>query len=305
MIAIESVPGEIIKLSFINNRVMTFNDEDYMTIRRKFRIVGKLIGVPVAKPRNVQWHGLPAVYSQFEAKLMIEKNLATIEDKSMLRNPPSDEIKEMYNKFINETNLEVQTSYIENRLTSTRLRMPQIIKGKRNKLLKSGIPENEIEITSEDVLKEEAERLRSTFSSSNLATQIPTQFPFPQQLNFDKITNFQVQDMDKFRVFQDLWEKNFYVTNGDSFGADFLAYPGDPMQFHASQIVHVIDIVRKFNVKYLVSCARNSIAVNKKCLFAYINMNGQVEYQTLEWDNPKLRQQFQPPTTSQNETMEH
>lgn len=306
MTEIESDPSKIIKLSLINSRVMTFNQDDYMTIRKKFRIVGKLIGVPVAKPRNIQWHGLPAVYSEFEAKLMIDKNLVLIEDKSSLKNPPTDEIKEIYEKYNNETNLEVQTSYIENRITSTRLRMQQIIKGKRNKLLKSGVPENKIQITPDDVLKEEADRLRATFSSSNLAAQIPTQFPFPKKINFTKVTDIPVQDMRKFRVFQDLWEKNFFVTNGDSFGSDFLAYPGDPMQFHASQVVHVIDLERKFNVKYLVSCARLSISVNKKCLFAYVNLNDQVEYQTLEWDNPKLREQFPPPSTSQqSETMEH
>jgi tRNA splicing endonuclease len=29
-------------------------------------------------------------------------------------------------------------------------------------------------------------------------------------------------------VFADLWERGFYLTDGFKFGADFLAYPGDP-----------------------------------------------------------------------------
>lgn len=30
----------------------------------------------------------------------------------------------------------------------------------------------------------------------------------------------------KYAVFKDLWEKNFYITNGSKFGGDFLVYAG-------------------------------------------------------------------------------
>lgn len=30
----------------------------------------------------------------------------------------------------------------------------------------------------------------------------------------------------KYAVFRDLWEKNYYLTSGQKFGGDFLAYPG-------------------------------------------------------------------------------
>jgi len=31
-------------------------------------------------------------------------------------------------------------------------------------------------------------------------------------------------------IFKDLWERGFYLTDGTKFGADFLAYPGDPIK---------------------------------------------------------------------------
>ena len=31
-------------------------------------------------------------------------------------------------------------------------------------------------------------------------------------------------------IFTDLWKKGFYITEGEKFGADFLAYPGDPLK---------------------------------------------------------------------------
>lgn len=30
----------------------------------------------------------------------------------------------------------------------------------------------------------------------------------------------------KYKVYKDLWEKEYYITSGDKFGGDFLVYPG-------------------------------------------------------------------------------
>lgn len=290
MCEIAPAPGEIIKLSLINRRAMTFSHADYMTIRQKFRIFGKLVGLPVAQPRNINWHALPAVYSDFEAKLLLEKGFVVIEDKSLLQQPPSDEISDTYHKFIDDIADEVKTNYIESRLAQTRLKMSQIMQGKRAKLLKMGKSEQEIDISADEILREETDRLNSSYSA-NTSSHIPTQFPFPRQITCRTIAEMPVKDTAKYRVFRELWQRNFYVTNGHSFGCDFLAYPGDPMTFHASHVVHVIDPAQQFNVKYLISCARLSVSVNKKCLFACAD-DERVEFQTLEWDNPKIREQI-------------
>lgn len=63
------------------------------------------------------------------------------------------------------------------------------------------------------------------------------------------------------------------------------------MYYHASQIVHVVDPYQQHDVKHLTSCARLSVSVNKKCVFAYLqDDNETVTYQTLQWDNPKVKQ---------------
>lgn len=30
----------------------------------------------------------------------------------------------------------------------------------------------------------------------------------------------------RYRTYKDLWERGFYVSSGEKFGGDFLAYPG-------------------------------------------------------------------------------
>ena len=41
-------------------------------------------------------------------------------------------------------------------------------------------------------------------------------------------------------VFDDLTSKGFWVTQGIKFGADFLAYEGDPLTCHARFLVIVL-----------------------------------------------------------------
>lgn len=35
----------------------------------------------------------------------------------------------------------------------------------------------------------------------------------------------------KYKVYKDLWEKEYYITSGEKFGGDFLVYPGNIRSF--------------------------------------------------------------------------
>lgn len=90
----------------------------------------------------------------------------------------------------------------------------------------------------------------------------------------------------KYRVFCNLWEKGKWITSGDTFGGDFLVYPGDPLYFHASHIVHVLndDVSKRIPINLLIARGRMSVTVNKFCVFAYLNQqNNEIKYQTVEW----------------------
>lgn len=91
----------------------------------------------------------------------------------------------------------------------------------------------------------------------------------------------------KFRVFKDLWEHGATITSGESFGGDFLVYPGDPMYFHASHIVHVIESGNISPVT-LMSCGRLGVNVNKQCLFAILNVEtDEICYLNMSWEGNK------------------
>lgn len=89
----------------------------------------------------------------------------------------------------------------------------------------------------------------------------------------------------KFRVFKDLWERGATITSGESFGGDFLIYPGDPMLFHASHIVHVIES-GDISPVTMMTCGRLAVNVNKLCLFAVLDAN-EICYLNMSWEGNK------------------
>ncbi len=61
----------------------------------------------------------------------------------------------------------------------------------------------------------------------------------------------------RYRVFADLHARGYTMTSGAKFGGDYLAYPGDPLLYHA---------------QYTVRCLRGSTAVHPLALSAAARM---------------------------------
>lgn len=132
----------LIKLCVSNGKVLTFNPDDYLKIRSKYHIMGKLIGIPVCNARNMHINGLPAFFNEYEVKLLVEQKLVILENKTGLKESPSIDVKRLYEDHLKNVIDELYNPYIETRLNTTRINMDNIIRGKTKKLIKSGIPES-------------------------------------------------------------------------------------------------------------------------------------------------------------------
>lgn len=84
-------------------------------------------------------------------------------------------------------------------------------------------------------------------------------------------------------VYEDLWDRGFYVTGASKFGSDFLVYSGDPFRFHAGCIVVVADASTMLNGKDLVAYGRLGASVCKSVVIANVNVDSTVEYLTISW----------------------
>lgn len=65
-----------------------------------------------------------------------------------------------------------------------------------------------------------------------------------------------------------------------------MAYPGDPLYYHASHVVHVLpegsSVIETLD---MIGKCRLSVTVNKILLFAYDD-EGEVVFQRIDWINP-------------------
>jgi hypothetical protein len=137
-----------IKLILINGRVLTFSADDYITLRRDYRITGKLIGVAVPYPRNTDMKNLPAIFTDYETKLMLDEKIAILEEKCDLTKEPTDESKKAYESYQNEVTNELGKPYIDAKMRTVKINMAHVIEGRRKKLIASGIPEERKKKTS-------------------------------------------------------------------------------------------------------------------------------------------------------------
>ncbi|XP_058462015.1 uncharacterized protein LOC131437006 [Malaya genurostris] len=273
-----------IPIIFEHNRGFVYNVDDYFKLRTSHRLVCNLIGVPVSKPRDARTFGLPAILSPLELKLAIENGIGVLVDKTVsFRRSPTDTEKTKFQQLVEQQTTELKLPLVEKRLDDFRKHLPQIIKGKRKKLLEKGIKESEINITSESLLIEERRKIETMKIDGLL--QIPSECPLAKEFS---TVELKLEDGDKlkYQIFKDLWTKqNVFISGGDAFGCDFLLYPGDPLYYHASHMVYILsDPTMKLDVKYLIRCCRLSVVVNKICIFAYENDNGEIKYQTMDWD---------------------
>ncbi len=92
-------------------------------------------------------------------------------------------------------------------------------------------------------------------------------------------------------VFSNLWKRGFYLTDGSKFGADFLAYPGDPVRYHAQSIVVCLKErgerqIERMSEASLVARCRLGTSVKKTVLFAFLSDDEHdvtVKYRALRW----------------------
>ncbi|KAI0792859.1 hypothetical protein C8Q75DRAFT_713983 [Abortiporus biennis] len=89
----------------------------------------------------------------------------------------------------------------------------------------------------------------------------------------------------KCGVFNDLWEKGYYMGGGIKFGGDYLVYPGDPMRYHSHFAATVHDSpIEKLRPMEIVSHGRLGTATKKAHLLCgWDDEKSEVSYYSIEW----------------------
>lgn len=131
----------------------------------------------------------------------------------------------------------------------------------------------------------QSKRWNREFTEKDLWYQVPTECPFRDPKKISPCL-LPAPDPVKYQVYRDLWKRGYFITNGHSFGGDFLIYPQDPIVCHATHVVHVLEhpVV---TMKDFITANRLCVGVKKECLFAYRNPEEEnsIKYQSSIWDS--------------------
>jgi tRNA-splicing endonuclease subunit Sen34 len=87
----------------------------------------------------------------------------------------------------------------------------------------------------------------------------------------------------RYLVYKDLHENNHYLTAGDRFGCDFLAYKDDPLIVHSEYMVFIVDYRETISPHGIVSLGRMGNTAHKTSVYATVTPEGQVKYISLNW----------------------
>ncbi|XP_011195868.2 tRNA-splicing endonuclease subunit Sen34 isoform X1 [Zeugodacus cucurbitae] len=278
-----------INLTLINGTGYVFNVDDYMTLRQQHRIVGALVGTCNMRGWSANDCTLPLELTTYETRFLVESGVAQLVSKqeSLLRVPAANELAK-YHELL-EASFTAQADTLKSaKLHETECNMSKILEGKRKKLLKAGVPKADIVLEASQILQETADNF--VFERNNAPLEIAC--AHTQTHAFKIVDAPAIENALKYKVFCDFWTRGYFVTAGDAFGADFLLYPGDPLQYHASHIVILLDtpIIQPLD---MIAKVRLSVIVNKICIFAYFgeevegvdgNEEREVHYQTVQWE---------------------
>ncbi len=77
----------------------------------------------------------------------------------------------------------------------------------------------------------------------------------------------------RFLIFFTLWSRGYYLTTASKFGGDYLCYPGDPLEYHASYVVIVKDAEEGVTPLDLISYGRLGVTVKKTPILATLHFN--------------------------------
>ena len=114
----------------------------------------------------------------------------------------------------------------------------------------------------------------SDYNNSNTNTLPSSDWTFPQT-EHEKL---------RYAVFQDFWKRGFYLTPGSKFGGDFLAYPGDPIQYHAHCVIIVLPYTKFISPLDVISYGRLAVTVKKSPVLASVHPDTEeVLYLCLDW----------------------
>lgn len=299
-----------------NGRSLVWGAEAVQALRERLGVGGRTVGALPRGPRQNSRLGLPLLLMPEEARLLAEIGAVTLV--SAPRPDPRNHglALESFKRQQEQSFQEQSTLAAEARETRRQELLEKIAEGQAAKKQKleqdSGAAGSQEASESEGAQRSEnregqtsgeqeaADPSSSQPGPSNGVTPLPrsalliqlaTARPRPVKA---RPLDWRVPSKDwphagrpahelRYRIYQDLWERGFFLSAAGKFGGDFLVYPGDPLRFHAHYIAQCWAPDDPIPLQDLVSAGRLGTSVRKTLLLCSPQPDRKVVYTSLQW----------------------
>ena len=297
-----------------NHHGLVFNAESVRVLREQYRIVGYLTGTLPDYPRQNNELGLPFELSFEEVYLLLQRNvIQLIEILPSIGETSDDQM--MYLARLDEQFEEQRMSNGHERINEILVKRHSILENARptetltshdnaflNRLLMNNnawqnasrtLDENE-----RDILLSIIDQRLKQFTIEHMFIDNPLE---SQRKNID-LRLISLNDLQskinspllrlRCDVFCDLYARDYWISNGEKFGGDYLLYLDDPSRCHSSFIVSCLlrneidENVSRLPLTHLIGRCRVAVNVNKICVFASRRNNDgcDIDYLSMNWN---------------------
>lgn len=244
----------MITIDYVNGKYLNFDIDTLKLLREEHRICGTLIGtLPQISQQNI-FLGLPQQLVPEEVTWLVRNDHARVVDAKTRRIGLSDSERLGYESWKASEQCKVTKSNHDASYAK-----------RKAALEKRGL----------------LEFLDTSNVSESSITIIPTTTPdlFPDDGREVEV----IVEPARYDVFEKLHELGYFLTPGLRFGAQFVAYPGDPLRFHSHFLVIGHTWTEEFPVMDIVSGGRLGTGVKKAWLVGGRDEEGEVKCFTVEW----------------------
>ena len=262
-----------------NGQALLWTAREYKIVRQNYRIIGSLLGSLPGYRQQDSTRGLPVLLSKEEVYVMKENEWARIRFKTTKRKRDSSENEEA----------EEQQLLLKPRATTTRNQLRAMKASKKSqwggaaKKKQKVVPKKKNDKEEETKKKSSNNRDRIVDWEQVLGRSSSVVLPLTtgelddappeeeEEEAYERRVWRKMSKIDRYKcaVFKDLHKKGFTMTSAAKFGGDYLAYPGDPMLFHAYFTVRVLERGEKMTLLSCSSVTRMAHAARKNVVFAF------------------------------------
>lgn len=288
------LPQTTVHLDEQTNQALIWTAEEYRIVRQKHRIVGSLLGSLPGYRQQDATRGLPVLLSKEETYVLERNGWAKVRKRRRGGFSVLEEEEEGGEEMM------VEMDAKEKKREQAKLRARKASKksqwgGAAKKKQKTAAAAAAVKKKKEDDNEGEEKTIKSDkivdweqVLGKTSSVVLPLTSEMDARLDEPAVEEEEEEDafhervwrkmskIDRYKcaVFKDLHEKGFTMTSAAKFGGDYLAYPGDPMLFHAYFTVRVLERGEKMTPLSCSSVTRMAHAARKNVVFAFCGEEG-------------------------------